>query len=290
MSFTNYLESKNYTNTTIHNYERNVNLFLQWLKEEGIDSKHARYNDLLMYVRHLTTSGNSRRFINQQLGCIRHYYNYLVKMRKVKDNIAANLFIKGVPRRLPHDVLNEQQLNDTYNSFPSISVTDKRNKIMLGLIIYQGLTSNELSRLEPSHILLKEGKIKVPGSRRSNSRLLDLKAHQVLDVQEYLDKVRKLMLAFTEKETHYLFTSMGTGSNFNNVMTKMMKTLRNVAPQVKSVHQLRTSVITLWLSKEGNMREVQYKAGHKYVSSTEKYQQTNLEDLQKDIIAYHPLK
>ncbi len=69
----------------------------------------------------------------------------------------------------------------------------------------------------------------------------------------------------------------------------LMQTIRKYAPQVKSVKQLRASVITHWLGKN-NMREVQYMAGHKYVSSTELYQQTKLEDLQKDVNSFHPLK
>jgi integrase/recombinase XerD len=48
-------------------------------------------------------------------------------------------------------------------------------------------------------------------------------------------------------------------------------------------------VITHWL-KNYNLRQVQYMAGHKYVSSTERYQQNTLEDLQKEINRYHPLK
>ncbi len=52
--------------------------------------------------------------------------------------------------------------------------------------------------------------------------------------------------------------------------------------------QLRTSVITHWL-KNYNLREVQYMAGHRYVSSTEAYQINDLDDLIEDIGKYHPL-
>jgi integrase/recombinase XerD len=47
-------------------------------------------------------------------------------------------------------------------------------------------------------------------------------------------------------------------------------------------------VITHWL-KTHNLREVQYMAGNRWVSSTERYQQNNLEDLQNEINQYHPL-
>lgn len=38
-----------------------------------------------------------------------------------------------------------------------------------------------------------------------------------------------------------------------------------------------------------NFREVQYRAGHRYVSSTENYLVNDLEDLQEDINKYHPI-
>jgi len=67
-----------------------------------------------------------------------------------------------------------------------------------------------------------------------------------------------------------------------------MKQLRLQNKQVKSVKQIRASVITNWL-KNYNLREAQYFAGHRYVSSTENYLINNLEDLQEDINKYHPI-
>lgn len=51
--------------------------------------------------------------------------------------------------------------------------------------------------------------------------------------------------------------------------------------------QIRHSVITEWL-KEKDLRTVQYMAGHKYVSSTERYLTTNLEDLKEALNKHHP--
>ena len=41
---------------------------------------------------------------------------------------------------------------------------------------------------------------------------------------------------------------------------------------------------------EFNLREVQYFAGHRYPSSTERYKSSNLEALQQGILKYHPLQ
>jgi len=52
--------------------------------------------------------------------------------------------------------------------------------------------------------------------------------------------------------------------------------------------QVRTSVITHWL-KQYNLRQVQYMAGHRYISSTEAYLVNQMEDLQADIDQFHPM-
>jgi integrase/recombinase XerD len=75
-----------------------------------------------------------------------------------------------------------------------------------------------------------------------------------------------------------LFTSFGSSTKFNNIISKLLPQLKKLNKKVKSVHQIRTSVITHWL-KLYNLREVQYMPGHRYVSSTEAYLINDLEDL-----------
>ena len=57
---------------------------------------------------------------------------------------------------------------------------------------------------------------------------------------------------------------------------------------VQLISKIRASVITKWLKKY-NLREVQYLAGHSYISSTEHYLQNDMEGLLEEIQKYHPL-
>jgi len=59
------------------------------------------------------------------------------------------------------------------------------------------------------------------------------------------------------------------------------------SPKFINFKQVRTSVITHWL-KIHNLRQVQYMAGHRFVSSTERYLVNQTEDLQADIDLFHP--
>lgn len=51
---------------------------------------------------------------------------------------------------------------------------------MLRLLVYQGLQTSALATLETSHILLREGKIDVPGGVCMNGRIMKLESHQVI--------------------------------------------------------------------------------------------------------------
>jgi integrase/recombinase XerD len=73
-----------------------------------------------------------------------------------------------------------------------------------------------------------------------------------------------------------------------NSLHHLFRAVKKVEPQISNANQIRQSVITYWL-KNHNLRQVQYMAGHKYVSSTERYQQNNIEDLQKEVNKFHPL-
>ncbi|MEL6359273.1 MAG: integrase, partial [Bacteroidota bacterium] len=63
---------------------------------------------------------------------------------------------------------------------------------------------------------------------------------------------------------------------------------RQLNPSVLNAKQIRASVITKWL-RMYNLREVQYLAGHKYISSTEWYLENEMEGLQEEVQQFHPL-
>jgi integrase/recombinase XerD len=140
--------------------------------------------------------------------------------------------------------------------------------------------------LEPNNLKLKEGKITVRGSRKRNSRTLELKPFKILELQEYVNEIRPTI---NHENSSQLFLSMEGNTNLKNSLHHLFRAIKRMNPNIGSGKQIRASVITYWL-KSHNLREVQYMAGHKYVSSTERYQINNLEELKKNLEKYHPLK
>lgn len=301
--FKTYLRELGNGENTISQKMNYAGYFLNWLEAENLTPEQTQYNDLLDFIGLCNLEGKSKKHINRKLCSIRGFYEYLKESDPNTTNPAANLFLKGVRQKLPSGITDYRELEKLYQSFVTITNRDKRNKTILGLLVYQGLTTEELEQLGPGHLKLKEGKMFVPGNRRRNSRTLELKPFQILELYEYLNETRPRILNEipTPKPARkpnqidmvrlreQLFISINGSGNIKNSLLHMFRGIRKANPDILHPKQIRASVITYWL-KNHNLRQVQYMAGHKYVGSTERYQLNNLDKLQSKLEKFHPLK
>lgn len=285
MLFTAYLQAQKLAPKTVRRYSVDISLFLAWLNTEQITPHQFHYNDLIAFIQHLTDGGMGKRRISQLLSIIRHYCSYQIHKKERIDNPAAGLFIKGLNRAVPVNLLNEEEMDLLYQQYQIQLHVSDGNKIMLGLLVCQGLTVAEIMRLKSHHFLMKEGKVIIKGTHHTNERKMNLKAHQIEPLQQYI-KARKDKedCLFIEPKKQQV-----SEENIRNRLQYMFYQLRQLNPKVISAKQIRMSVITNWLKKH-SLREAQYLAGHKYVSSTARYQTTNLDDLQQALKDHHPLK
>ena len=297
MSFSSYLQSLGHSKSTIAGHEQNVLMLEKWAEKEGIELLNISYQDLLAYTKELTKRGTGKSTVSSYLNSIRHYYNHQLEENTIMKNPATHLLIKGMKRKMVYDVLNPLELEAGYHKFTITPTTSRhplkdleyqRNTVMLGLLIYQGVTAQELIRLQPKDIQLRQGEIYIPGSRKSNERTLKLEAVQILDIQEYLLKTRTEILQANNRKLEQLFISVGWSDSLYPTLRKFTNSIRKQNSRIQDLQQIRASVIVKWL-KNYNLRQVQYMAGHRYVSSTEKYKLNDLRDLQEDINKFHPV-
>jgi len=303
-SFTRHLQKQHLNANTIRTKTNYTGYFLTWLESQHLQLQHTRYNDLLNFVDHCRQQNKSTAHINRIIAAIRAYYNY----RKQTShgnlvNPAANLYLKGSRQKAVTGIIDYPDLENLYRKLPCQTLREKRNKVILGLLVYQGIATEELTKLEPGHVNPEKGHIYIPGKRKRNSRRLELKPFQILELHTYLTELRPRILAGItgpnkpgrkpdkinrEKLENQLFVSINGSERIKNSLLHLLRDVQKINSKVTSAKQIRQSVITHWL-KNHNLREVQYMAGHKYVSSTERYQQNNLDNLQSKLEKLHPL-
>jgi integrase/recombinase XerD len=147
----------------------------------------------------------------------------------------------------------------------------RRNKVILGLLVNQGLRVEEIKALKVQDLQLREGRITVHSQRRTATRVLELEGSQVYELMDYLAGTRKEMLQACGEAPDDLFIQRNKAVNFYGITATLLEHLRKINKAVKNFDQIRASVITHWVMGY-DLRKAQYMAGHRYVSSTERVQ------------------
>lgn len=297
-----YLKSKQLSDSTIEIYERYVFFFFDWCKNQELRHEEMTYKQMLDFVSACHTACFSIRKTNMILLSIRHYYD----SQNTKRNPAQGIILKGTTKTVPKDLLTEAELTHIFGHYYAIDARMKRNKVLLGILIYQGLSTEELHLLQVEHINLKAGKIYVPSTKNSLSRNLHLESCQILDLQEYLFQIRPQMLENLEDSISIrpgrkpnqidleaikarLFFSENGILDLKPSLKHLFRALRQIEPKVKNGKQIRQSVIRNNL-KIKSLMQVRQESGFKTMTAVERYQSQNLEDLEMALEKYHPLR
>jgi site-specific recombinase XerD len=303
-TFSDHLLSKGHSSASVEAERRQLGYFMTWCDQQGMEPEECGYRDLLAYVQSLRKKGTIKPITLQKyIGTLKHFFNWQIKNGRREDNPAREIDIQDIQRKQLHVILSRQELERIYQQYGSVEVSEeakaqnwakasmlatKRNKAILGLLVFQGLTSHELQGLTIKALDLRAGVLHVEEGRRHNGRILKLEAAQVMDLMEYTMKVRGDLLQLSGKQSDQLFVSVGAGSKLNNTLNKLLEQIVKLEPKVRTLQQIRASVITHWI-KTLNLREAQHRAGHRYVSSTEAYLINDLEGLAEDVARFHPI-
>ncbi|NTW32535.1 MAG: site-specific integrase [Bacteroidetes bacterium] len=278
-SFEYYLKDSGLAVRTVEENIRDIEHFEQWaIQENYTDIAHFNYNELLKYVQYLKNKGLSISTVNIRVCSARKYYDHLKEEGIIEINPARHLHIKGQMQRVTENPLTYTQLEILYNQYAEYSKEKKyhiRNLSILGLIIWQGLHSGELKKMEVQHINLNNGTAYISGTRRSNSRELKLEAKQIIVLHDYLDTLPINQTYLIENR------------RAENIINWLLGELKGLNPVIRNVQHIRASVFLYWL-KMYDKRQVQYMAGHRYISSIQYYEIQELEGLTDMLTKHHP--
>jgi len=238
------------------------------------------YAESLQWVGWRQGQGVSSRTINYDILTINHLYK-----SHEKESPLEELRLRGLRHEAKNNPINYKSLEDLYEVYNESGATGKRNKVILGILIYQGIKRLELERMRLEDLDLENGLMRVRATGVTNSRILKLESKQILALSNYVYRVRPEL---NKRGLNYLFLSKGKGNRLGNILGVIWRSVFKYYGMKINAQQVRRSLIVHWL-KTKDIREVQYMAGHRYVSSTFKYGERNLEELLEEIERIHPL-
>ncbi len=250
--------------------------------EKNPKAKEYIYKEILVFITSLREKYKNTNTINRILQSIKKYYDYLVEIQYRKDNPSRNIKLRDNKTRYIQlqDLLNNEELESLFLNYRCrYKRTEKRDKIIISLLIYQALRIEEITKIELNDIDLNKGEILIKSTVKSNQRTLKLQSNQILLFNEYIKE--------NENKQDCFLIKMKADD-----ITKFIKRHFRNAIKDKNINakKIRQSVIKNLLEKGNDIRMVQYFAGHKEADSTEKYKQTQVNTLQENINKYHTIQ
>lgn len=310
MDFKTYLKRQELSKTTAKMYQYQTMNFINFLDKDNTEPENCTEKEIMLYLAHLQKQGMASETRKLRLIALRHFFNFQIETGKRKNNPTTRIKLQGGQKQKLYPILSPQELQNIYenytvpkeddprshhNWFTMYKLAKERNKVIIGLLFNQGITTAEVSRITTDSLDLRNGKIDITGGRTGKDRTLELKSSQIMDLMEYQYKTRNELLKYQAQQTKLLFLSTPPSGQTQvkepstlNIYKRLTEELKEQNPKFINFLQVRASVITYWL-KNYNLRQVQYFAGHKRIISTEMYLINDIDDLQKEIDNFHPI-
>lgn len=286
--FIDYLSlEKNYSEHTITAYQKDIQDFLSFVKENYQEENPSRV--AYVYVRSWVVSLNqqkiSNRSINRKITSLKTFYNFLLKIQEVTKNPVAQQKSLKIEKKamIPFSEKEIEEAflieDDDYSDFEK-----KRNRMMIHLLYATGMRQAELIGLQVQAVDFESKTLKVLG-KRNKERIIPVYAKICIELQDYLKERAKIKntatnLFITERGAK-LYPSLVyrvINSYFSKVSTK----------QKKSPHVLRHSYATDMVNNGADLNSVKELLGHSSLAATQVYTHNSLEKLKQVYNKAHP--
>ena len=297
--FTTYLIRDGHTDSTIKSYLRVVNMFLNWCNIKGHDVENLTYNQCTTYFRELQNKRTKHDLklkdttIKSYVGAIKKYFIYLVSEDVYTVSPLEN-YDYTVDKDYTHDVLSFEELKQLYICYPTLDIKFPncksvaiRNKVLTGLMVFQGIDTKILKHLTVNHVDLNKRKLIVPGTKKSEPKTFILSNEQIDYLRQYLLFDRPILQNKINNHSQALFP---LNSNRYSIITcQVIKVLKSINFKVRNNHQIRASVMSLWVQND-DLRTAQKKSRHRFITSTENYKKYNPNTNREAADKYHVMR
>ncbi|MCD6114987.1 tyrosine-type recombinase/integrase [bacterium] len=298
------LQTNNYSEETIYNYQRDLETFQTFLTEIGIPFDKINKKTILNYKAYLTsidrkTPKNSKAqkrlssfSINRMLSSLRSYLKFLIDMDYPVPVAPETVKLIKTDRKHPRvpefdDIIKiiESPTNIEKDKFVAL-----RNRAMLETLFATGMRISELLNLKKVD-LDKSGRIFIKGKGKKE-RFVYLTPRAIKHIKKYLDYRGKdnfpyLFIPKRGRNVHKKDKKIAP--NYLQERVKRYRELLGINVPI-SCHTLRHAFATYLAESGANPAAIQILLGHESLDTTTRYVHASDRYAEKVHRKYHPLK
>lgn len=279
---------KHYSSLTIEAYKRNINEFINYLKQENIESfQDVQYPLIRGYLSFLHNKNLSKNSINHRISSLRTLYHFLLKQELITDNPIVLVDNMKTPKRNP-DFLFPEEMMELLDSINTQSDLGIRNKAMLELMYASGLRCSEVVGLTIDCIDFSRNLLLIHG-KGNKDRYVPFHDYARKWLFKYLQEIRPNLVAKTTGNRYVFVNNRGNMmtnrgvEDIVNRITKEYDATKKIHP-----HTFRHSFATHLLNAGADLRTVQELLGHENLSTTQIYTHITKEHLRDVYLKAHP--
>lgn len=248
--FRKILNIRNYSESTIGNYNNALIQFRKWNYRELYLDKDL----LFKYVEYLKTFDKSYSYIKNSIMALR-LFSELVLGKKLKND-----YLRGIKRKstLP-DVLSVEEVKQVLNSLDNL-----KHKAIISLIYSCGLRISECINLKIIDIDSKRMLIKIVQGKGKKDRLVQLSPKLLELLRDYYKQYKPKEHLFQGQ-----FKDEYSAKSIQNVLRRALQKCR-ITKKI-TVHSLRHSFATHLIEQGTDIRIIQEILGHKDIRTTQIY-------------------
>lgn len=246
-----------------------------------------KLSDLEAYFNEFKQRGDSISYRRLVIAAVKAYYDFLIDLGVIEMNPCRRVKTETAPTGTNFtDMLTMEEMETMFKTnYERFPVVTNRDRAIIGILIYQGITREELVTLRVKDVDFDAGTIHITGCRKNRNRTLSLRPSQVPVLLGYIQDDRKrLGVAKSDK----LFISMRGMPMTPDSIHAFINRMAGAFEKELSPTNIRRSVISYWLNeRKFPLEDVQIMAGHRYPSSTEKYLQNDIQEQREAVTNLH---
>jgi len=272
---------------TVDAYASDLIKYFTWLSGRGFGSPEGvRTADLERYLSEEGERGLSARTLARRLSCLRGFYGYMRRRRRLDGDPTEGLEPPRRERSLPR-VLSVDEARRLVESADPGRPAGLRDRAVLEVMYGSGLRVSEVLCLDAGALRLREGFLRVVG-KGDKERAVPLTRPSVRALRAYLDRGRPHLVR--DRDPGPLFLNQRGGKLSRMGLWRILRHYA-VAAGVETdfhPHMLRHSFATHLLEGGADLRVIQELLGHASVTTTQIYTQVDRGLLREVHRRYHP--
>ena len=278
-------DDKKLSDNTLQSYRRDIEQYEKYVSDNKINYLKVTEETILEYMEFLREENKKESTISRSLASIRSFYQYLIRVKKIKKDPTMTIESPKINKRTPN-ILTSKEVELLLDQPKDVDLKGTRDKAMLEFAYATGMRVTEMISLDIDDVKLDKGYVVCRG--RSKSRNIPLGSMSLKALKEYIDDARPYLIRDESEEA--LFVNVNGTRLTRQGFWKIVKYYKEQAHIEKDItpHVLRHSFATHLLQNGADLKAIQTMLGHSDISSTQVYMQFQDPGIKNEYKKAHP--